>query len=107
MSEHHIEIINREPFKFGSNWSFFLQIVSENRIRVAEELLKRMPDVADISGKTFLGAGFSLGARRLGARCVYCDAQSLLCTATLKEHYFPADPDAMNLFLSSELRLSS
>ena len=67
---------------------------------MAGESLKRMLEVKDLQGKSFLDIGsgsglFSLAARRLGARVhsFDYDPQSVTCTAELKRRYFPDDPD--------------
>jgi 2-polyprenyl-3-methyl-5-hydroxy-6-metoxy-1,4-benzoquinol methylase len=94
------EIATRERFAFGENWSRFLSILDENRIKLAEDSLCRMLEVSDLRGKTFLDVGsgsglFSLAARRLGARvhCFDYDPQSVACAYELRQRYFPQDPD--------------
>ena len=90
-------------FKFGSNWTNFLQTLDDkeialNKISIAEESLKEMLNVHDLKGKSFLDIGsgsglFSLAARKLGAK-VYSfdyDVQSYECTKELKSRYFPDD----------------
>jgi len=96
----HEEIASRERFAFGENWRRFLSTLDENRILRAEESLRRMLEVPDLNGKTFLDIGcgsglFSLAARRLGAH-VYCfdyDPQSVACARELRQRYFPEDQD--------------
>ncbi len=100
MSEkHQLEVASKERFKFGHNWSLFLQKVDESRIQLAEDSLKRMLEVDDLNGKRFLDAGsgsglFSLAARRLGAsvHSFDYDAESVECTKELRKRYFPEDP---------------
>jgi 2-polyprenyl-3-methyl-5-hydroxy-6-metoxy-1,4-benzoquinol methylase len=94
------EIAARERFAFGENWQRFLSILDESRIVRAEDSLRRMLDVSDLAGKTFLDIGcgsglFSLAARRLGARvhCFDYDPQSVACAEELRRRYFPLDPD--------------
>lgn len=97
--QHATEIAAGNRFKFGENWSRFLQVLDEERIRQAETSLARMLPFS-LAGKTFLDAGcgsglFSLAARRLGAgvHSFDYDPQSVACTAELRRRYFPDDPD--------------
>lgn len=92
------EIARGKRFAFGRNWARFLSVVSETRIRDAEESLRDMLDVADLRGKAFLDIGsgsglFSLAARRLGAVVTSFDydPDSVSCTRELKRRHFPAD----------------
>ncbi|MCX7015178.1 MAG: glycosyltransferase [Candidatus Sumerlaeota bacterium] len=85
-------------FGFGANWRAFLATVDEARIAAAQDSLRQMLDLDDLSGKTFLdiGAGsglFSLAARRLGAavRSFDYDRQSVACARELKRRYYPGD----------------
>ncbi|MCD5971713.1 class I SAM-dependent methyltransferase [Pseudomonas quasicaspiana] len=95
---HQEEILNGERFSFGENWSRFLSVLNEDRIKEAETSLKSMLEVNSLEGKTFLDIGsgsglFSLAARRLGAK-VYSfdfDPQSVACTQELKRRYFKDD----------------
>jgi len=94
------EIAARERFAFGENWRRFLSVLDERRIVRAEGSLRRMLEVSDLRGKTFLDAGcgsglFSLAARRLGARvhCFDYDPQSVACAQELRRRYYPLDPD--------------
>ena len=87
-------------FKFGANWTLFLEILTENRILLAEHSLQNMLNVATLEGKRYLDIGsgsglFSLAARRLGARVhsFDFDPQSVACTSELKRRYFPEDAD--------------
>ena len=100
MSVHATEVAQGQRFEFGKNWGHFLNVLNEERIRVAEDSLKEKLEVEDLSGKTFLDLGsgsglFSLVARRLGARVHSCDfdPQSVACTRELRRRYFPEDPD--------------
>src|ERR1039457_7334460 len=92
------EIAAHERFAFGENWRRFLAILDEPRIAKAEESLRGMLDVANLTGKTFLDIGcgsglFSLAARRLGARVhsFDYDPQSVACSTELRRRYFPDD----------------
>ena len=85
-------------FKFGKNWSNFLKMLTEDRIKEAEHSLLTSLNKKDLKGLRFLDIGsgsglFSLAARRLGAE-VYSfdyDKDSVACTQYLKETYFPKD----------------
>lgn len=95
---HADEVEQGCRFAFGENWRRFLMMLDEERIRIAEDSLKLMLDVADLRGKTFLDIGsgsglFSLAARRLGAKVhsFDYDPQSVSCTAELKRRYYPED----------------
>lgn len=98
MSLHAAEVSEGERFEFGRNWSRFLTLLDENRIREAEESLKQMLEIEDLEGKSFLDIGsgsglFSLAARRLGARVhsLDFDPHSVACTRELRRRYFPND----------------
>jgi len=95
---HAQELQNGDRYEFGANWSRFLSTLNEEKIREAEESLKRMLELPDLKGRTFLDIGsgsglFSLAARRLGASVTSFDydPQSVACTQTLKQRYFPQD----------------
>ena len=97
---HAGELARGERFEFGANWSRFLAVLDERRIKTAEESLRRMLEVADLGGKSFLDIGsgsglFSLAARRLGARVhsFDYDPQSVACTRELRRRYFADDAD--------------
>jgi 2-polyprenyl-6-hydroxyphenyl methylase/3-demethylubiquinone-9 3-methyltransferase len=98
LSMNAAEIARGERFQFGENWSRFLSLVNEDRIREAEESLKAMLEVDSLVTKSFLDIGsgsglFSLAARRLGARVhsFDYDPRSVLCTAQLRNKYFGDD----------------
>jgi 2-polyprenyl-3-methyl-5-hydroxy-6-metoxy-1,4-benzoquinol methylase len=99
MSLHASEVARGERFEFGENWSRFLAALDEERIREAEDSLKRMLEVESLAGQSFLDIGsgsglFSLAARRLGARVhsLDYDPRSVACTRELRRRYFPEDP---------------
>ena len=97
---HAAEIAQSQRFKFGANWTRFLNVVDEYRIDQAAASLKAMLGLTDLAGKRFLDAGsgsglFSLAARRLGAsvHSFDYDPQSVACTVELKRRYFADDTD--------------
>jgi 2-polyprenyl-6-hydroxyphenyl methylase/3-demethylubiquinone-9 3-methyltransferase len=99
MSDHAREVMAGERFGFGKNWARFLEVLDEDRIRLAERSLSSTLNFPDLAGKTFVDAGsgsglFSLAARRLGARVrsFDFDPQSVACTRELKRRYYPGDP---------------
>jgi 2-polyprenyl-6-hydroxyphenyl methylase/3-demethylubiquinone-9 3-methyltransferase len=94
------EIAAGQRFAFGENWQRFLTLLNESRIAKAEDSLRRMLEIPDLCGKSFLDIGcgsglFSLGARRLGARVhsFDYDPRSVACAQELRRRYFPQDPD--------------
>jgi 2-polyprenyl-3-methyl-5-hydroxy-6-metoxy-1,4-benzoquinol methylase len=96
---HEQEVAAGERFEFGRNWTRFLQLVDESRIRQAEESLSSMLRDPSLEGKTFLDIGsgsglFSLAARRLGARVhsFDYDLHSVNCARELRRRY---DPDSI------------
>lgn len=96
--QHEREVAAGERFEFGKNWSAFLTVLDEERILKAEESLKQMLEVEDLTGKAFLDIGsgsglFSLAARRLGARVhsFDFDSNSFACTSELRNRYFDGD----------------
>lgn len=97
---HALEVLQGERFEFGKNWTSFLELLNEKRIKEAESSLKQMLECGNLTGKSFLDIGsgsglFSLAARRLGARVhsFDYDPQSVACTAELRRRFFPGDPD--------------
>ncbi len=94
------EVAAGKRFEFGDNWRRFLTRLDEECIVASEQSLKDLLGIDTLSGKTFLdigsGSGLSsLVARRLGASVFSLDydPKSVACTRTLKENYFPDDPD--------------
>lgn len=94
------EVLAGKRFRFGRNWTHFLTQLNEDRIRHAESSLLDMLEMESLSGKRFLDVGsgsglFSLAARRLGAsvHSFDFDVDSVACTNTLRDRYFPDDPD--------------
>jgi len=98
LSEHATETASGQRFEFGKNWSRFLELLDDTRIKEAEESLKHMLSVDSLEGKSFIDVGsgsglFSLAARRLGARVhsFDYDPNSVACTTELRKRYFPND----------------
>jgi 2-polyprenyl-3-methyl-5-hydroxy-6-metoxy-1,4-benzoquinol methylase len=95
---HAREVDTGKRFRFGENWSRFLGVLNDDRIRQAEASLCEVLGCS-MSGKSFADVGsgsglFSLAARRLGARVhsFDYDRQSVACTLELKRRYFAEDP---------------
>lgn len=91
------EVASGERFEFGKNWSKFLKLLNEEKIKIAEESLVSFLG-GDLKGKSFIDIGsgsglFSLAARRLGANVFSFDydPQSVACTRELKERFFKDD----------------
>jgi len=98
LSEHATETARGERFEFGKNWSRFLELLDDTRIKEAETSLKQMLSVDSLEGKSFIDVGsgsglFSLAERRLGARVhsFDYDPNSVACTTELRRRYFPND----------------
>src|SRR5919108_5368005 len=97
--QHAGELARRERFAFGANWTRFLALLNEDRIREAEASLTRMLTRPSLDGLRVLDIGsgsglFSLAARRLGAvvHSFDYDTQSVNCTVELRRRFFPNDP---------------
>ena len=87
-----------QRFGFGANWRGFLARLDEGRIRQAEASVKTLLGRDDLTGLRLLDLGsgsglFSLAARRLGAMVVSFDydPDSVACTSSLRERFFPDD----------------
>jgi SAM-dependent methyltransferase len=82
-------------FAFGENWRSFVARVNDRRINLALDSLRRLLQVDDLQGKTFLDIGcgsglFSLAACLLGARRVVSfdyDPDSVQASLALREKY--------------------
>jgi len=97
-ASHADELKSGSRYEFGANWARFLHTLNEEKILEAEESLKKMLAVSNLTGKTFLDIGsgsglFSLAARRLGAVVTSFDydPQSVACTQELKNRFFKDD----------------
>jgi 2-polyprenyl-3-methyl-5-hydroxy-6-metoxy-1,4-benzoquinol methylase len=95
---HTAEIDSGRRFAFGDNWARFLDVLTEDRIALAEQSLRSMLSVDDLLGRRFLDIGsgsglFSLAAWRLGAtvHSFDYDPMSVACTAELKRRYASKD----------------
>lgn len=82
------------PFAFGKNWTRFLATLNEDRIRAAEDSLRKLLRRDAFQGCAFLDAGsgsglFSLAAHRLGAdvSSFDLDEDSVACTQEMKRRY--------------------
>jgi len=92
------EVANGKRFEFGKNWQSFLSVLSDERIKIAENSFASMLNVDDLRGKKILDIGsgsglFSLIARKMGG-VVYSfdyDPVSVACTKKLRSRYFPDD----------------
>lgn len=89
---------NTKRFAFGANWKAFLKTLDDKRIKAAEDSLKNMLGLSDLSHKRFLDIGsgsglFSLAARRLGANVhsFDFDEASVKCTQECKNRFFAGD----------------
>lgn len=95
---HSDEVAGGDRFRFGENWARFLESIDETRLLAAEASLSTMLRVQDLRGLRFLDIGsgsglFSLAARRMGAtvHSFDYDPDSVNCTRTLKQRFFPDD----------------
>lgn len=93
------DIVDEVRFGFGENWRQFLEGLDEGRIVEAERSLQTLLGIDRLDGMSFLDIGsgsglFSLAARRLGARVhsFDYDPNSVACTASLRDRFFPGDP---------------
>ena len=93
------EVAAGRRFRFGRNWTRFLNVVDDGRIEEATRSLQAMLSRERLEGVSFLDVGcgsglFSLAARRLGARVVSfdIDPECVACTRELKRRYVGDDP---------------
>jgi len=87
-------------FAFGENWSKYLDNLNNERIKEAESSIKEFIGLDTLAAKKFLDIGsgsglFSLAAKRMGASVTSFDydADSVKCTQSLKDKFFPTDED--------------
>lgn len=87
-----------ERFAFGKNWQNFLRSLDDTQIVSAITALQELLGRKSLQGMRFLDAGSgsglsSLAARHLGAEVLSFDfdPQSVACTTTLKQRFFPRD----------------
>ena len=99
MSSFRDDVAAGKRFEFGRNWSSFLRVLNDDRIRKATKSLQEMLDLERLNGLSFLDVGsgsglFSLAARGLGAQVFSFDydPRSVDCTRELKRRYFEGDP---------------
>lgn len=99
------------PFEFGKNWARFLTALTDDRIRIAEDSLRKVLQRQTLNGCTFLDAGsgsglFSLAAYRLGAEVTSfdIDRDSVACTEELRRRYC-SDNDRWRVLSGSLLDL--
>lgn len=95
---HRADIRSGERFEFGDNWHRYLELVTEDRIRIAEKSLQAMIGMSSFAGRSFVDVGcgsglFSLAARRLGAavHSFDYDPQSVHCAQELRARYSQND----------------
>ena len=98
VAEFHEQIDQRQRFKFGENWKYFLKKLNDERIGVAESWLADMLGTKDLTGKSFLDVGsgsglVSLAARNMGATVTSFDFDdsAVWCTSELKRRYYEQD----------------
>ncbi|MBL8346489.1 MAG: class I SAM-dependent methyltransferase [Rubrivivax sp.] len=94
LDQHARDVAQRARFKFGENWTRFLEDLDEDRIAKSVASLKHLLGVDSLAGRTFLDAGSgsglsSLAALRLGAsvHSFDFDPQSVECTRELRRRY--------------------
>jgi 2-polyprenyl-3-methyl-5-hydroxy-6-metoxy-1,4-benzoquinol methylase len=99
MRMRRIEEATTPRFNFGANWRAFLERLSPEQVEEAKgSLLESLGDTPPKKA-TFLDVGsgsglFSLSARMLGlhVHSFDFDAECVACAETLKERFFPGDP---------------
>jgi len=81
-------------FSFGKNWENYLKKFTQEDVESAKGHLKKLLDITDLDGKTFLDVGSgsglsSLVAKELGADVISFDydSESVKCTKQLAEKY--------------------
>jgi 2-polyprenyl-6-hydroxyphenyl methylase/3-demethylubiquinone-9 3-methyltransferase len=96
-ADHEWEVASGERFRFGENWSRYLNLISGVRIEQACQSLESW--LGPLQGKSFLDVGcgsglFSLAARRVGAlvHSFDYDPESVACATSLRRMFCPDDP---------------
>ncbi|MEU4830217.1 class I SAM-dependent methyltransferase [Streptosporangium sp. NPDC023615] len=89
MDENLLQVRRGDRFAFGRNWTSFVGLVDEDRVRRAVDSLRATLGVEDLAGHTFLDVGcgsglFSLAAYRLGARVHSFDADAEAVEAAVR-----------------------
>jgi 2-polyprenyl-3-methyl-5-hydroxy-6-metoxy-1,4-benzoquinol methylase len=99
MNSFEAQVSQGRRFEFGKNWRSFLSVLTDHRIKVAQNSLRDMLGVENLKGKRFLDIGsgsglFSLAARNLGAsvHSFDFDPSSVACAQELRARYRPGDP---------------
>ncbi len=99
MTGHAADVATGRRFEFGRNWSNFLSVLDDERIRAAEDSVRRLLGGQALEGKTFIDVGsgsglFSLAARRLGMNVLSFDydPSSVACTREVRRRYAAEDP---------------
>ena len=94
MNQFEQEVTHGQRFEFGKNWSRYQNVITADRIRVAEQSLQTMLNVPDLNGRTFIDIGsgsglFSLAAHRLGASVFSFDYDptSIATTRSTRERF--------------------
>jgi 2-polyprenyl-6-hydroxyphenyl methylase/3-demethylubiquinone-9 3-methyltransferase len=87
-------------FGFGQNWSKYLSVLTENRVREAESSIVEMLGGIPVEGLSVLDIGsgsglFSLAVRNMGAAVTSFDydQNSVACTERVRETYRQGDKD--------------
>lgn len=95
-SQWNREVAQGQRFEFGANWTRFLRLLDEERIRAAEASLTKLLNLPSLTGRSFLDAGsgsglFSLAAHRLGAAVTSFDFDpgSVACARQLRQSFCP------------------
>ena len=91
---------DNQRYQFGKNWTLFLKVLNNERIKEAEKSLIDYIGKANFNGLSFLDIGcgsglFSLCAKNLGAtvHSFDYDINSVNCTKELQKKYFPESQD--------------
>ena len=85
----------RRSFAFGENWNSFLAELDDSRIAEAEKSLQWLVGRERFEGMSFIDIGSGSGLSSLAAHVFSFDddPRSVECAATLRDRFFPEDPD--------------